>query len=72
MEISKSTQKILAKQGLKFMLNTKVTNAVNNGSSVSVTVEDKKGEKVVCCYDIYDQSTNAPLEISCVIETETQ
>jgi len=49
MEISKSTQKILAKQGLKFMLNTKVTNAVNNGSSVSVTVEDKKGEKVLDC-----------------------
>ena len=47
MEVSKSTQKILAKQGLKFMLNTKVTNAVNNGTSVSVTVEDKNGQKTV-------------------------
>lgn len=47
MEISKSTQKTLAKQGLKFMLNTKVTQAVNNGSSIEVTVEDSKGSKTV-------------------------
>ncbi|KAF6018007.1 DLD [Bugula neritina] len=45
MDISKNTQKILTKQGLKFMLNTKVTGAVESGGSIQVTVEDSKGSQ---------------------------
>lgn len=45
MEISKSTQKILAKQGLKFKLNTKVMSASDNGGNIQVSVEDGKGGK---------------------------
>lgn len=52
MEVSKSTQKILAKQGLKFMLNTKVTQAVDNSGSIEVTVEDAKGSKTVSLVQI--------------------
>lgn len=47
MEVSKTTQKVLTKQGLKFMLNTKVTQAMQTGSSIQVTVEDSKGTKTV-------------------------
>jgi len=47
MDISKNTQKILTKQGLKFMLNTKVTGAVESGGSIQVTVEDSKGSQTV-------------------------
>ena len=47
MEVAKTTQKILTRQGLKLMLNTKVTQAVDNGGSIQVTVEDKKGSKTV-------------------------
>ncbi|CAG2100083.1 unnamed protein product [Medioppia subpectinata] len=42
-EISKSFQKILTKQGLKFKLNTKVTAAVKQGGSVQVSIESAKG-----------------------------
>ncbi|EDV97851.1 dihydrolipoyl dehydrogenase, mitochondrial [Drosophila grimshawi] len=45
-EVSKSFQKILAKQGLKFKLGTKVMAATRNGDSVTVSVENaKSGEK---------------------------
>ncbi len=40
---SKEFQKLLTKQGFKFMLSTKVTSATPKGSSVDVTVEDAKG-----------------------------
>jgi dihydrolipoamide dehydrogenase len=49
-EISKQTQKLLQKQGMKFKLNTKVTNGEESGDSMKVNVEAAKGgkEEVVC------------------------
>ena len=44
-EISKQTQKILQKQGMKFKLNTKVTSGDDSGSDVKLTVEASKGGK---------------------------
>lgn len=41
-EVSKNFQKILAKQGLKFKLGTKVTGATKTGSGIKVSVEDVK------------------------------
>ncbi|XP_054163599.1 dihydrolipoyl dehydrogenase, mitochondrial-like [Oppia nitens] len=42
-EISKNFQKILAKQGLNFKLNTKVTGATKQGGKVQVSIESAKG-----------------------------
>lgn len=42
-EVAKSFQKILTKQGLKFKLGYKVTGAVRNGDSVTVSLEKKDG-----------------------------
>lgn len=42
-EVSKTFQKVLAKQGLKFKLGTKVTGATKSGSSIKVSVESAKG-----------------------------
>lgn len=42
-EISKEAQKIMAKQGFKFKLSTKVTSAKVNGKAVDLTLEDAKG-----------------------------
>ena len=44
-EISKQTQKILQKQGMKFMLNTKVTKGDASGDTVKLHVEAAKGGK---------------------------
>jgi len=44
-EVSKSIQKILAKQGVKFKLNTKVTNGDAAGEGVKINVEAAKGGK---------------------------
>ncbi|KAF2115477.1 hypothetical protein BDV96DRAFT_575552 [Lophiotrema nucula] len=44
-EISKLTQKLLTKQGMKFKLNTKVTAGDDSGASVKVNVEAAKGGK---------------------------
>lgn len=41
-EVSKTLQKVLAKQGLKFKLGTKVTAANKRGSEIVVSVEDAK------------------------------
>lgn len=41
-EVSKSFQKILTKQGLKFKLGTKVTGATKHGGGVTVSVESVK------------------------------
>lgn len=41
-EVSQSLQKILAKQGLNFKLNTKVTAATRKGSEIVVSVENAK------------------------------
>ena len=56
MEISKSFQRSLQKQGLKFKLATKVTSAANNGSSgITVSTEsvkDGKKEDVSACIGV--------------------
>jgi len=44
-DISKQTQKILTKQGLKFKLNTKVMKGDSSGSSVKLDLESAKGGK---------------------------
>ena len=44
-DISKTTQKLLTKQGLKFKLNTKVTKGDASGSTVKLDVESAKGGK---------------------------
>lgn len=44
-EISKNTQKILSKQGMKFKLNTKVTKGDDSGENIKLSVEAAKGGK---------------------------
>ncbi|EON65473.1 dihydrolipoyl dehydrogenase [Coniosporium apollinis CBS 100218] len=44
-EISKMTQKILQKQGMKFKLNTKVTKGDDSGDTIKISVEAAKGGK---------------------------
>ena len=44
-DISKQAQKILTKQGMKFMLNTKVTKGDDSGETVKLDVEASKGGK---------------------------
>ncbi|XP_012265669.2 dihydrolipoyl dehydrogenase, mitochondrial [Athalia rosae] len=41
-EVSKTLQKILGKQGLKFKLGTKVTGATRSGGEIKVAIEDAK------------------------------
>lgn len=42
MEVAKTFQKILTKQGIKFKLGTKVTSATKSGGVIKVGVEDAK------------------------------
>jgi dihydrolipoamide dehydrogenase len=42
-EVSKNFQQILTKQGMKFKLSTKVTNATKTDNSVTLTLEPAKG-----------------------------
>lgn len=44
-EVAKQTQRLLAKQGLKFKLGTKVTKGVREGDVVKIAVEDVKSGK---------------------------
>ncbi|ORY13298.1 hypothetical protein BCR34DRAFT_623909 [Clohesyomyces aquaticus] len=44
-EIAKMTQKMLTKQGMKFKLNTKVTNGDDSSEGVKINVEASKGGK---------------------------
>ena len=44
-EISKQAQKLLAKQGIKFKLNTKVTAGDDSAETVKISVEAAKGGK---------------------------
>lgn len=46
MEIAKGFQRSLQKQGMKFKLKTKVTEAARQGDRIVVTVEDMKKNKV--------------------------
>ncbi|RDD46774.1 Dihydrolipoyl dehydrogenase, mitochondrial [Trichoplax sp. H2] len=45
LDVSKSFQRILAKQGMKFKLNAKVTSAVRTSTGVSVSIESVKDGK---------------------------
>ena len=45
MEISKTFQRSLTKQGLKFKLNTKVLSATRNGPNIKVSTEGVKDSK---------------------------
>lgn len=62
-DVAKQTQKILAKQGMKFKLNTKVMGGDASGSGVSLKVEAAKGgkEETVSCYltDLNPTCTNS-------------
>lgn len=44
-EISKASQRILAKQGMKFKLNTKVLSGDDSGEKLKLEVEAAKGGK---------------------------
>ncbi|CAH8511755.1 unnamed protein product [Schistosoma haematobium] len=51
MEISKNFQKVLTKQGLKFLLNTKVLSASKSGDIITVQLEgvkDGKSQSISC------------------------
>lgn len=43
-EITKAFQRILTKQGMKFMMNAKLISGKRNGNVVNVEVEDAKGK----------------------------
>lgn len=45
-DISKDLKRMLAKQGMKFALSTKVTKVATKGKTVTVNAENKKGEAV--------------------------
>ena len=45
MEVAKNFQRSLTKQGIKFKLNTKVTSATRQGSTISVATEGVKDGK---------------------------
>lgn len=45
-EVGKELLRVLRKQGMEFMLSTKVTGAAVKGKEVTVTAENKAGEKV--------------------------
>jgi len=46
LEVAKMLQRSLAKQGLKFLLQTKVVGAAKQGSNIKVSIEDmKKGKQ---------------------------
>jgi dihydrolipoamide dehydrogenase len=51
-EIGKGFQRILQKQGMKFMLSTKVTGVAKNGDTLRVNVEGANGEKQTIETDI--------------------
>ena len=54
-EISKLTQKILGKQGMKFKLNTKVLSGDPSGEGVKLEVEAAKGGKKETVSSHYEQ-----------------
>lgn len=45
-DLGKELLRVLRKQGMEFMLSTKVTGATTKGKEVTVTAENKAGEKV--------------------------
>ena len=63
-EISKTTQKILTKQGIKFKLNTKVLSGDDSGEVVKLDVEAAKGGKQETVSVIVSRRTRIVLLIS--------
>lgn len=52
LEIAKSLQRVLTKQGLKFQLQTKVLSATREAGAIKVVAEDvKKGKQQEVCTD---------------------
>ena len=47
MEVAKHIQRSLTKQGLKFQLDTKVSNATREGGAIKVEAEDMKKNKKI-------------------------
>jgi len=46
LEVAKTLQRSLTKQGLKFLLQTKVVGATRQGTNIKVSIEDlKKGKQ---------------------------
>jgi len=51
LEVAKTLQRSLTKQGLKFLLQTKVVGATRQGSNIKVNIEDmKKGKQDEVCF----------------------
>lgn len=67
MEIAKTFQRILTKQGLKFKLSTKVTAASKSGGKIDVSIESAKGDKqeTVCPFQssYRHPKTNCPKSV---------
>jgi dihydrolipoamide dehydrogenase len=51
-EVGKQFQRVLQKQGMKFMLSTKVTGVAKNGDALRVNVEGASGEQQIIETDI--------------------
>lgn len=45
LEVAKTLQRVLTKQGLKFQLQTKVLSASRDAGLIKVVAEDKKGQQ---------------------------
>lgn len=69
MEVSKTFQRTLTKQGLKFKLNTKVTGATKSGSKINVSIEAAKGGKEetvsVKCTDYHNVTNSLFFQLEC-------
>ena len=69
-EIAKLTQKLLTKQGMKFKLNTKVTQGDDSGETVKINTEAAKGgkeevvSKTVKCIEAWTNSTSSMRTLS--------
>ena len=58
LEAAKTLQRVLTKQGLKFKVGTKVTEAHRNGSSITVSTETLKNNKKEAVREVGAFSTN--------------
>lgn len=70
-EISKMTQKILGKQGMKFKLNTKVTSGDDSGETLKLEVEAAKGgKKETVSPLLFSFSTTPPNTLSLQLDAD--
>jgi dihydrolipoamide dehydrogenase len=66
MEVSKQFQRLLAKQGMKFMMNTKVMGAKDNNGKITVNVESAKGDKKeTVCFNCFVSNYSTLLKLEC-------